>query len=414
MRRLVLGLLTVVLVLATMAPANAKRIPPRFVGVVAPGVSDTVPKADVGSISLMGSSYWNSLETRPGRWDFSRLDAQVAAAKAHRAKPMLVLGFAPRFHSTQPRSATPHAAMPRMRAWRKYVRKVARRYGSQIDYQIWPEPSIISNWTGTHAQLAQLQRAAYTIIKRVAPRATVAGPAMVLRLPYQERWAQQFWSQRPGGVPVGRFLDVNAMDPYPLKAGTPEDAAKIVEKGRRIARQYGGVKKPVWAVEINYNITEGGPTVGSQLPKRRQVAYLMRTYLMFAHIGVKRTFWLGWGNYPQMGISLVRPNGVGRTAAGRALGRVTPWLVGYNLRGCKRGPGGLWKCVLTGATDGHKERRVIVWRERRSSKFRVPPRTFVMQRAGGKTRTVEPGSYVPITLQPTLFRSRRGHRPISS
>ena len=38
-----------------------------------------------------------------------------------------------------------------MKLWRKYVTKVARRYGSRLDYQIWPEPNIVQNWTGTPA-----------------------------------------------------------------------------------------------------------------------------------------------------------------------------------------------------------------------------------------------------------------------
>lgn len=414
MRRLALGLLTILLTFATMAPATAQKIRPRYIGVVAPGVSSEVPKADVGSISLMSSSYWIHLERRPGRWDFSQLDAQVAAAKGHGAKAMLVLGFSPRFHSTRPRSATPHTAMPRMRAWKRYVRKVVRRYGDRIDYQVWPEPSIIGNWTGTHAQLARLQRAAHTIIKARAPRATVAGPAMVLRLPYQEKWAREFWSQRPGGTPVGHFIDVNALDPYPLKAGEPEDAMRIVQKGRRIARQYGGVRKPVWAVEINYNITQGGPTDGSQLTHRRQIAYLMRTYLLFARIGVKRTYWLGWGNYSSMGISLVRRDGVTATPAGRALDRISTWMVGYNHRGCTRSRAGVWKCVLKGVTDGRQERRVIVWREKGTSKFRVPARTFLMQRGNGGTKVVQPGDRVRVTIQPTMFRAYRGRTPVSS
>ena len=42
------------------------------------------------------------------------------------------------------------------------------RYGARLDYEIWPEPNIIQNWTGTPSQMAQYVAVAATIIHKKA------------------------------------------------------------------------------------------------------------------------------------------------------------------------------------------------------------------------------------------------------
>ena len=58
--------------------------------------------------------------------------------------------------------------MPNISAWKAYVSQVAKRYGSRLDYQIWPEPNIIQNWQGTTRQMAQLTVVASKAIHKYA------------------------------------------------------------------------------------------------------------------------------------------------------------------------------------------------------------------------------------------------------
>ena len=87
---------------AAPAAAATPRIPGSFFG-MHDGDAVSFPAAPVGAVRLWDSGVsWREIETAPGRFDFTRVDAQVNAARAHGASVLLVLGQTPRFHSTKP------------------------------------------------------------------------------------------------------------------------------------------------------------------------------------------------------------------------------------------------------------------------------------------------------------------------
>lgn len=261
------------------------RIDPKYFGIVDPSSAGTdFPALPVGSINYMSGHYWPSIETSPGVFDFSKLDPVVQTATQKKVRPILVLGFSPSFHSAS--ASGDRRSMPEMAAWRTYVTNVVTRYRGKLDYQIWPEPSQTGNWIDSPADLALLQRAAYNIIKSVDRTAQVAGPATVLRFSGQKTWFKTFYRAKPGGTPVSKFMDVMALDPYPLEKGTPEDMARIV-RWARVEGAKLGVRKPIWTLEINYGVPPGG--VGNVTPyvDSKQIAYLQRTMLLSPAEGVK-------------------------------------------------------------------------------------------------------------------------------
>src|SRR4051794_4130957 len=97
---------------AAATPAHAQTIRPDFFGM---HDSDwrTPPGVPVGSANLTtAGTYWPSIETSNGHFDWTRLDQQVAAAHRAGAQPMIVLGQTPQFHSTNPSSADYADYMP--------------------------------------------------------------------------------------------------------------------------------------------------------------------------------------------------------------------------------------------------------------------------------------------------------------
>ena len=251
------------LITATRGPA----VTPRFFGMHAPLLGTTFPAATVGAVDLTTNSvYWPDLETAPGEFDFSRLDAMVAQAKDNSAKPLLVLGVTPSFHG-DPTSTGPitGASVPDMVAWKAYVRAVVTTYADDLDYQIWPEPNVTNNFTGTPQQMADLVAAASDIIREVAPRATVVAPAMVMRLKSERTFMAAFFAKKVNGLPVSRYVDAVGVDPYPLQQGTPEDALRLVDQARAILAA-DRVSLPVWNLEINYFVPVGGVTSPSRPP----------------------------------------------------------------------------------------------------------------------------------------------------
>ena len=148
--------------------------------------------------------------------------------------------------------------MPTVDAWKNYVTGFAERYGTRLDYQIWPEPNIIENWKGTPEQMATLTVVASKAITADAgKKATVVSPAVALRLKSQHKWTVTYFKQKVGGKRVHTFLDAIAIDPFPEQKGTPEDSYQIM---RSVKKQLGkiGVRKPFWNNEINYGVAGGG------------------------------------------------------------------------------------------------------------------------------------------------------------
>ena len=290
-------------------------------------VGAAFPSAPIAAVNLTTSQvYWNQVETAPGVYDFARLDSIVSTSEQRGAQPVLVLGFTPAFHAAQPESATARATMPDLEAWRAWVTAVVERYGSRIDYQIWPEPNIVGNWTGTPAQMALLTAVAGEIVHDRAPEALVVGPATTLRLPPQQRWMDEFWSTRVGGAPVADRVDAVALDPFPLEEGTPEDGLALVCRAGEILAAR-GVDLPVWTNEINYGVPSGGgATDVEHYADDRQAAVVARTYVLHAAMGIDRVYWLGWFSSPGMAVEMERDGAV--TPAGRAYSVVHDWLAG--------------------------------------------------------------------------------------
>ena len=238
-----------------------------FFGLHAPRLGTDYPAAPVGALDLTTNMvYWPDLETSAGVFDFTRLDPMVEQAEANHAKPLIVLGQTPGFHSLDPSAVPVWATVPAMDAWKAYVTQVVTRYGSRLEYQIWPEPNVHNNFAGTPQQMADLLVAAAKIIHRIAPGATVVAPAMVLRLAFQRTWMKAFFAARVNGVRVGRFVDAVSVDPYPLQDGTPEDSLALITKAQRILAA-ADVTAPLWNLEINYFVPVGGVT--SAAPSQR-------------------------------------------------------------------------------------------------------------------------------------------------
>ncbi|MCD4523772.1 hypothetical protein [Nocardioides sp. cx-173] len=354
------------------------------------------PQAPIGSVNLTTSqTYWNLVEIAPGQYDFERLDEIVETAEARRARPMVVLGFTPAFHSKRPGSATAAATMPDEAAWRAWVTVVVERYGDRLDYQIWPEPNIVGNWAGTPAQMARLTATAGRIIHAVAPDAVVVAPATTLRLESQRQWMDQFWATEVHGAPVADSVDAVALDPFPLQDGTPEDALVLICQARRILADR-GVDLPVWTNEINYGVPSGGTMGVRPYPDDRQAAVVARTYLLHAGLGVERVYWLGWFSYPGVAVELAR-EGV-TTPAGAAYIKVHGWLAGGPQPVCE-----VEKRLYTCVVDKGVMTLRILWRERGTQKVTVAETASRIEEINGKGRRIEGGDVIRVDQSPVAI-----------
>jgi hypothetical protein len=398
-------LLGVTLLPAAPAAAAGSRVKPNFFG-MHDFEPTSWPVAPVGAIRLWDSGVsWRQIETSPGVFDFTRLDAQVDAARANGARVLLVLGQTPRFHSTKPRQNATYGkgagAMPKTWAFKRYVAKVVARYrGRGVDYQVWNEANVAGYWRGTPKQMAVLTKVASKVVRNNDRSAKVVAPALATRLTSQRKWLRQFYAQRTGGKRVASYVNVISLNLYPLPKQSPEASMSLLAASRTMLRAL-GVRKPIWNTEINYGLLGGG--TANNISRSKEAAYVARTFVLNADADVKRVFWYGWDVQQLANTQLTNADGTTTTRAGKAYAVTRGWLLRTRSQGCDRDRRGTYTCTF--AYSGGKKR--IYWNPSRKVTVRAVGSATKWVNLRGTVRRIGGGVAIGVGKQPVMVRSRR-------
>jgi hypothetical protein len=402
---------------AQAARADTVRTPRAFFG-IHDGSLRAYDTLDYGSLRLWDVGVtWREIETSPGVYDWSRLDALVSAAQQHGVEVTLVLAMTPSFYG--PASTLPPTELT---AYGDYVRAVMARYrdfnGRRgiAAYEVWNEGNVPTFWTGTPAQLARLTTIVWHARQQVDPGATVVGPSFALRLADQRRWLSDYTSQRVEGRPVWRYYDATGLSLYPRatygdRIGGPEDAMALLTKARkRLAAAGAPADQPIWGTEVNYGVTSDA-SAATPISAQRQVANVIRTYLLGAAQGLQRMFWYryDWGLVPggTLGNTLLAtPGSPGEiTPAGQAVATAEDWLKGrlvgrHGQAPCHRDAAGTFTCVVRHAGGV----RTILWNPRHRVRVPMPRGAADVQNARGVTSRIDGRqstlavSYLPVMV----------------
>jgi len=406
------GALAIALLPAEPAVA-ANSIDSRFFGVhdsqpVGTGVGGWA-RAPVGSLRVWDAgASWREIEKTRGNFDFSRLDAIVSQARAKGSEVLLVLGQTPVFHSTNktvPGFYGPGAAaMPNLTAWRTYVRKVVRRYGTRVKYQVWNEANVTGFWRGTPEQMALLTKVTDTVLREENRGAFLVAPAMGTRLGGMSGtgFIDRFYGTRVSGQRVAAFVDAVSLQLYPRADGSPESSMSQLRSVRGILAKH-RVAKPIWNTEINYGLTGGVVNKVSYLSNSRQAAFVARTYLLNAANGVKRVYWYSWDLHSIANTRMVYSDRHTLTPAGKAFGVVRSWMVNTRMEGCSRNSRGTYTCLIS---YGSGKKRVY-WNPSRTVYVKTAASATWWQGVGGAKHTIRGGRSLKIGSSPILVRSRR-------
>ncbi len=365
------------------------------------------PTEPVGAVRLWDTgTTWRDIETSQGVFDFSRLDAQVAAARSHGARVLIVLGQTPRFHALKPNASSYYgrgaASVPTLASWKNYVGKLVRRYkGRGVDYQIWNEANVLGFWAGTPAKMAELTKVAAKIVRNNDGGANVISPALATRLSGQRKWLRTFYAQRTGGSPVARWIDVVSLNLYPGTRERPEHSMALLDASRSMLRA-AGVRKPIWNTEINYGLQTGGGGTAARISEKRQASYVARTYVLNAANGVSKVFWYSWGLQRLANTRLTYASG-SLTPAGRAYGNVRGWLVGARVPSCSRDGRGTYHCVVKYSGGV----RHIFWNPTRRVSIKTPAHTTSWTSLGGVSTRIRANKSLSVDFAPKMVRSSR-------
>jgi hypothetical protein len=427
------------------AKAKTVKVDPRLFG-VHDDHATSLHRSGTGAIRLWDSgTQWKDIfPTADSTGSWGTLDSLVTQAHANGTEVTLVLGLTPSYAVQPPTDPTdptpPPTSAPDPEKYAAYVRAVMERYSPAnwqdasghhyrgiAAYQVWNESNIATFWTGTYGELGDLVKRVHDIRDQVDPGAKVVAPAMVTRLGYQQKGIKKFYKIRVDGKPVWKYVDALSFNLYPLdrypnpnptRMGTPEDSMALLSTVKKIlGRDHVSASIPIWNTEINYGMRFGanGGKAAARIPAARQVAYVIRTYLLNAARGVKRVDWYAYdmntrdGRGP-LGNTLLtdpsRPDDGVRTAAGRAFTRVQGWMKGTLVgtttkRPCIRDRHGTYTCTIRYA---HGKGRVY-WNPYHRAEVRLVASASRKVNEYGVGSRARGGSRLKVDYRPVLVRS---------
>lgn len=414
-------LLLVLLLIFRAEPVNARVIEPSYFGlhVFYLGNPTKWPTVQFGSLRTWDArgTRWHEIESQPDQWNFATLDHYVAESEMHGVDVLLTLGQTPRWASARPNESASHglgvAAEPKDNGdWARYVRKVATRYKGRVHYyQIWNEPrfSDMYPWrgsgcfSGTTAQMVELSRIAYQVIKQVDPSATVVSPSFdgdrhaVKKL---DKFLQM------GG---GKYIDAVAFHLYLNRSLKPEPMTDLIAEIQSALKQYGYKNLPIWNTESGYIVGLPSSTVRPMtkqgflsrvLVEQEAMGYMARAMIIGAWLGLERFYWFAWDSSSMGMLDLGKPrlpNGMARGYNG-----LFRWLVNVDLTECKRRASGLWRCALRDVVSNRAA--VIYWSDSGVQEVLVPASGgSVTETLDGKAEIIDgaAGDWIKVTVDGT-------------
>jgi hypothetical protein len=288
------------------------------------------------------------------------------------------------------------------------------------NYQVWNEANIATFWRGTPQQMATLVQRASGARSGHDTRVKLIGPAQVENQFYMRTWTVDFYKLSVGGKKVWKYLDAISLQLYPQETGKPEDSMALYRKLRKMLAGVGVPKTfPVWDTEINYGLVFGGGAKATRISSAKQVAYVMRTYLLSAAAGIKRVDWYSYdmGLLPGGGTlantlltSPSDPAAGTLTAAGHAFVRIQSWMKGTLVGTTTKQPciadrHHTYTCTVHYGTGVGR----IYWNPRATPT--QPVKVQVVRSASkkvtelGKTTRIKGGSTLKVDYRPVLVKS---------
>ena len=431
-------LIAIASIFAVPVPASAQTatpIPPEFFGVAMINAKD-VPAVPMGTVAH-GDFAWQRVEQQKGVFDFSILDAYVAAAvsnglvdtSTNTANVAITLaagtpGWAVADKSTcgTTNGISVCTAPPdNIQDWKDFVTALLAHYNGVAKphvriYELWNEINFALWWTGTDAQMVALAAAAYPIVhadpNSILLTPSVAGPVGTV-LAHSVLKAMTSYLQAGGAA----YADGGAFHGYPGVAGVtpfpmPEDegtpgctpavscwgsiATKATQM-RAVFDQYGLPGRPMYQTEGSW----GNNTVTDS---NTQIAWITRYTLLQA--GLRATLnlqlaaWFAWAP-PAFGWGSIEDASGNPTAAGAAYREVYHWLAGATLaQPCSGAADGTWTCSLTrpGGTIAK-----AVWNTKGSTAFTPGSGYTQVRDLTGTVTSIPAGGFVVIGAKPVLI-----------
>jgi polysaccharide biosynthesis protein PslG len=380
-------------------PSPSAGLPASFFGLSISGPQAShFPAVPFGGVRLWDTNTsWAQIETSSGSYSWIELDTWLRSVSSHGKDSMYTFGRVPHWASMRPSEACPYlgaepgcAAPPSDvdsgdKMWKAFVTAVVQHSLSAPElhiayYEMWNEPDLKRNWTGTPAQLVTMAKDAYAIIHSLDSTAKLVGPTASTANQYGVHYLPGYYAA--GGATAQDIVGLHAY----LYTGSsfstsPAAITTSISQLQKLMATYQISNKPIWFTEGNWNGDGGGTLTNAQ-----KAAYLAQEYmLIWSTDGVARYYWYSWDSATG---TLWTPS-TGLTQAGTAYNQLTEWLIGstHSANPCNTASDGTWTCSLTLSTGFPAE---IIWNPGVS-------KTITVGAAFATSRTLTNGTVQSIT-----------------
>jgi len=337
------------------------------------------PSVPFGGVRLWDTNTtWAQIETSRGSYNWTDLDIWLGNISSHGQDAMYTFGRVPHWASSQPSQACAYAvsdpgcAAPTSdlnsgdNIWKEFVTAVVKHSLSSPAlhipyYEMWNEPDLTRNWTGTPAQLATMVKDAYAIIHSLDPKAKVVGPTPSTANQYGVHFLPDYYA-----AGAANAQDIVGLHAYLYNgssfATNPSGITTSISQLQKLMATYGISSKPIWFTEGSWSGSDS-----SSLSDSQKAAYLAQEYMLMWSTGaVSRYYWYAWDS--DLG-TLWTPSG-GMTQAGITYNQLADWLIGSTSASnpCSEDSSGTWTCSLTLSTGYPGE---IIWNANTSKTITV-------------------------------------------
>jgi hypothetical protein len=229
--------------------------------------------------------------------------------------------------------------------WKAFVTQLVKHSLSSSElhiayYEMWNEPDLKRNWTGTPAQLVTMAKDAYAIIHALDPNAKLVGPGASTANQYGVHYLPDYYAA--GGANAQDIVGLHAyLYDGSSFATSPAGITTSISQLKALMAKYNISSKPIWFTEGNWNGDGGGTLTDAQ-----KAAYLAQEYMLMWSTGaVARYYWYAWD--ARVG-NLWTPT-TGLNQAGAAFDLLADWLIGstHSANPCSVSSDGTWTCSLT-------------------------------------------------------------------
>jgi hypothetical protein len=292
------------------------KVPKEFYGIAEGGgmnPDDLKQMRKIKVRTLRLNVAWSAVERQPGK--FTWPDRQILSLADHGIRPVITVGWTPGWATRSGSSATPPIRGDAKKAWRKFLKKLVRRYKRNgvlwrehpdvspkpvKAWQIWNEPNLPKYLDSKKApkDYAKLIKISDKAISKADRRAKTVLAGLTGNPKKKKLRPEKFIKKFLKARKVKRRFDAAAIHPY---GKNYKQFKSRVKKFRKAMKKRGAKKKGIWLTETGWG-SEKDSRFDSNKGTKGQARLLKKSFKLAMEKrkkwNIDRVYWFHWRDPP--------------------------------------------------------------------------------------------------------------------